>query len=305
MKDRCIGVLKGGHNAEHEVSLETGAMVARGLRKRGYHVIEIDVDDELPQRLRREQIEVAFIGLHGRYGEDGCVQGLLEVMRIPYTGSGVLASALSMDKVVAKKMFRAAGLVLAEDVVLSKAAAPNYTAAELPFPLPVVVKPGREGSSVGVSIVRDEATLCRAIADAGIYAGDIVIERYIKGREIQVAILEDRALGAIEIIPTEDFYNYRAKYLSDSGTRYVFPAPLGEDENHRALAAGLGAHRALGCHGVTRVDLIFSRGEFFVLEVNTLPGMTAHSLVPMIAAGVGLSFEELVERILLTASLKA
>ncbi len=305
MKDRRIGVLKGGHNAEHEVSLETGAMVANGLRGRGYHVIEIEVDHELPQRLRREQIEVAFIALHGRYGEDGCVQGLLEVMRIPYTGSGVLASALSMDKVVAKKLFRAAGLVLAEDVVLLKTAAPSYSSADLPFPLPVVVKPGREGSSVGVNIARDEAALRQAIAEAAMYAGDIVIERYIKGREIQVAILDDRALGAIEIIPAEDFYNYRAKYRSDSGTRYVFPAPLSKDETRRALAVGLGTHRALGCQGVTRVDLIFSQGEFFVLEVNALPGMTAHSLVPMIAAGVGMSFEELAERILLTAALKA
>jgi D-alanine-D-alanine ligase len=305
MKDRRIGVLRGGHNAEHEVSLETGAMVAKGLRGRGYHVIEIDMDQELPQRLRREQIEVAFIALHGRYGEDGCVQGLLEVMRIPYTGSGVLASALSMDKVMAKKLFRAAGLMLAEDVVLSKNVTPNYSAADLPFPLPVVVKPGREGSSVGVNIARDETGFHRAIAEAGTYAGDILIERYLKGREIQVAILDDRALGAIEIIPAEDFYNYRAKYVSDSGTRYVFPASLSEDETRRARAAGLGAHRALGCHGVTRVDLIFSQGEFFVLEVNTLPGMTAHSLVPMIAAGIGISFEELVERILMTAALKA
>jgi D-alanine-D-alanine ligase len=305
MKDKRIGILMGGHNAEHEVSLETGAMVAKGLRGRGYQAIEIEVDSELPQRLRHEKIEVAFIGLHGRFGEDGCVQGLLEIMRIPYTGSGVLASALSMDKVMAKKLFRAAMLPLAEDVVLSGAVARNLSQVELPFPLPVVVKPAREGSSVGVNIARDEAAFRRAIAEAGIYSGDILVERYLKGREIQVGILDDRALGAIEIVPAEDFYNYRAKYLSDSGTRYIFPAPLDETETRRALEVGLGAHQALGCQGVTRVDLIFSQGEFFVLEVNALPGLTEHSLIPMIAKGTGISFGELVERILLTAALKA
>jgi D-alanine-D-alanine ligase len=306
MKGKRIGMLMGGQNSEHEVSLRTGAALARALRARGHQVVELLVDGELPAALRREGVEVAFVALHGRWGEDGCVQGLLECMRIPYTGSGVLASALSMDKVVSKRLFQAAGLRVAEDQVVPRAGLESFRPEDLRLPYPVVVKPACEGSSVGVSIVREAAGLRAALEATRGMAGDALIERFIPGREIQVAVLDDQPLGAIEIVPAEEFYNYKAKYESGSGTRYLFPAPLADAEREEALAAGLGAHRALGCLGVSRVDTVLGAdGACTVLEVNALPGMTETSLVPKIAAGLGISFEDLAERLLAGAGLKA
>jgi D-alanine-D-alanine ligase len=306
VKDKHVGMLMGGHNAEHEVSLRTGAALTKALRARGYRVTEVVVDTELPTALRREGIEVACVALHGRWGEDGCVQGLLEAMRIPYTGSGVLASALSMDKIVAKRMFRAAGLAVIEEQVVPQRAAAAFRPEDLRLPYPIVVKPACEGSSVGVSVVKGPGELGAALAATRGLAGDVLLERFVKGREIQVAVLDDQALGAIEVVPAEEFYNYKAKYDKASGTRYLFPAPLAPAEQARALAAGLGAHRALGCAGVSRVDTILAPdGECYLLEVNAIPGMTETSLVPKIAAGLGISFEELAERLLLGAALKA
>lgn len=306
LKSRRIGMLLGGHNAEHEVSLNTGRALGDALRRRGYQVVDILVGADLPAALGHERVEVAFVALHGRWGEDGCVQGLLETMRIPYTGSGVLASALSMDKVFAKWIFRQRSIPVVEDVVVSRAELDSFAAADLPFGLPVVVKPSREGSSVGVSIVRDDAGLAAALAKTRDLAGDVLIERYVPGREIQVAVLDDEPLGAIEVVPAGEFYDYQAKYHSGGKTRYLFPAPLSEQERGRVLALCADAHRALGCMGVSRVDTILSaNGDCFVLEVNTIPGMTEASLVPKIAAGLGMSFDDLAERLLLGAALKA
>ncbi len=306
MKDKHIGMLMGGHNAEHEVSLKTGKALSEALRSRGYDVTDIVVDVDLPSVLIRESVDVAFVALHGRWGEDGCVQGLLEAMRIPYTGSGVLASALSMDKVFAKGVFRQHGLSVVEDVVVAKENLDDFSVDDLPFALPAVVKPSREGSSVGVSIVKNESEFSRALADVRDLAGDVLIEKYIKGREIQVAVLDDEPLGAIEVVPAEEFYNYKAKYQSGAGTRYLFPAPIGQEENHRVMDLCAKAHKALGCSGVSRVDTIMTGdGSFYLLEVNSIPGMTQASLVPKIAAGLGMSFEDLAERLLNGASLKA
>ena len=305
MKDKRIGMLMGGHNAEHEVSLSTGNALADALEKRGYNVVRIDVDEHLPAQLAEQGIEVAFVALHGRWGEDGCIQGLLEAMRIPYTGSGVLASALSMDKVVSKIIFRAAGLPLAEDLVVPRAELESFDAGRLPFGLPAVIKPSREGSSVGVSIVRRPEQLSEALAAASRFAGDLLIERYLPGREIQVGVLDDSAMGAIEVRPAEEFYNYQAKYHSGGKTQYLFPAPLSKVQEAEVCRIGLEAHRSLGCRGVSRVDTILGEdGRFWLLEVNTIPGMTAASLIPKIARGLGISFEELAERLLLGAALK-
>jgi D-alanine-D-alanine ligase len=306
VKDKHVGMLMGGGNSEHEVSLKTGAALAAALRSRGYRVTDVLVGEDLAQVLLREKIEVAFVALHGRWGEDGCVQGLLEAMRIPYTGCGVLASALAMDKIYAKRIFKAIGLPVAEDLVVPKQAAGEFDPATLPFGYPVVVKPAREGSSVGISIARDDEGLFKALKTAAGFAGDILLERYIKGREINVGILDDRALGALEVVPAEEFYDYKAKYHSGGTTQYLFPAPLCEEENRTVLDLSLRAHRALGCSGVSRVEAILAEsGEFFMLEVNTIPGMTEASLIPKIAKGVGISFEDLAERLLLGASLKA
>ena len=306
MKAEHVGMLMGGHNAEHEVSLKTGRALSEALRSRGYNVTDIIVDVDLPSVLIKESIDVAFVALHGRWGEDGCIQGLLEAMRIPYTGSGVLASALSMDKVFAKSVFRQHGLPVIEDVVLSKKQLDGFSVKKLPFDLPVVVKPTREGSSVGVNIVRDESELSKSLSDLSGLAGDVLVEKYVQGREIQVAVLDDEPLGAIEIVPAEEFYNYKAKYESGAGTRYLFPAPIDEEQNEKVLAICAQAHKALGCGGVSRVDTIMTGdGGFYLLEVNSIPGMTQASLVPKIAAGLGMSFEDLAERLLKGASLKA
>jgi len=306
MKEKLVGMLMGGHNSEHEVSLKTGAALAAALRRRGYRVEEIVVAENLPRVLLEVGVQVAFVALHGRWGEDGCVQGLLESMRIPYTGCGVLAAALSMDKVFSKKLFRQEGLPLAEDVVLGGEQWRDCTAADLPFGLPVVVKPSREGSSVGVAIVRREQDLAAALQAAAGLAGDVLVERYVAGREISVAVLDGRVLGAIEIRPQREFYDYTAKYESGGTTGYLFPAPLEPGQQQQAGRLAEIAYRALGCRGVSRVDLLLDQqGRFVVLEVNTIPGMTEASLVPKIAQGVGISFDELAERLLLGAALKA
>lgn len=302
MKTKKIGVLMGGLSAEREVSLKSGAAVYKALLASGYDAVAIDVGRDLAGRLVAEGVEVAFICLHGRYGEDGAVQGLLELLGIPYTGSGVLASALAMDKIFAKKIFAASGMTITPYVVFRQGEA--ATVAALPFSLPVVVKPSREGSSVGVSIVKTAETLQAAMDAAFRYDREILVEQYVKGREIQVGILDGRAIGAIEIVPKNEFYDFEAKYTDGMAT-HILPAPLPPAQYAALLKAGEQAHGCLGCSGYSRVDFIVTpAGGAYVLEVNTLPGMTALSLLPEIAQGAGIGFAELVERILLSAALK-
>ncbi|AJE02376.1 D-alanine--D-alanine ligase [Geobacter pickeringii] len=303
LKTKKIGVLMGGLSAEREVSLASGAAVLQALRVRGYDAVAVDMDRDLPQVLAREGIDVAFIALHGRYGEDGAVQGALELVGIPYTGSGVLASALAMNKIFAKQVFAASGLTVAPYRVLRRGETPDVDS--LGFSFPLVVKPSQEGSSVGVSIVRSAAALPAALEMAFRYDREILVEQFVKGREIQVGILDDRAMGAIEIVPKNEFYDYEAKY-TDGMAEHICPPVLAPELYRKLLAEGEKAHGALGCSGHSRVDfLVTEAGECFLLEVNTLPGMTSLSLLPEIAqkeAGIG--FEELVERILGSASLK-
>ncbi len=300
-----VAVLYGGKSTEREVSLRTGKACADALVSRGYDVSLVDVDEELGARLREKRIDVAFNALHGRWGEDGCVQGLLEVMRVPYTGSGVLASAMGMDKLVAKAMFKALGLALIEYRSVPAERAASIRAADLPFGIPCVVKPSGEGSSVGVHLVKDAAKLSAACQDAATFKGDVIVERYVKGTEVNVAVLDGKALGAIEIVPANEFYDYAAKYTAGT-TQYFYPARIPDAHRARVMEAAEVAHRGLGCAGVTRVDFIIAAdGTPYILEINTLPGMTATSLVPKIAAGLGIPFPELCERILDGAALKA
>jgi D-alanine-D-alanine ligase len=301
-KNKKIGVLMGGLSAEREVSLKSGAAVQQALVAQGFNALAIDVGRDLADVLKREKIEAAFIALHGRYGEDGCVQGLLELMQIPYTGSGVLASALAMHKLYSKQTFAASCILTSpfrcfrrnETVELSK----------LPFGLPLVVKPVQEGSSVGISIVKEAEQLAPALDLAFRHDDEILVEQYVKGQEVQVGILDDRPIGAIEIVPKNEFYDFEAKY-TDGMAEHIFPARLEPELYHRAQQIGLAAHRALGCRGYSRVDLLVTdAGDCYVLEVNTLPGMTALSLLPEIAAkGAGLSFEALVASIIGSAAL--
>jgi len=302
---RRVGVLYGGRSSEREVSLRSGQAVFEALVARGHDAVLVDVGLDVAQRLAAERVEVAFIALHGRYGEDGCVQGLLESMGIPYTGSGVAASALGMDKTLAKVVLAARGVPVPDGLTLTPAAARGFDAAKLPFPFPVFVKPAREGSSVGVHLCNDAAALTAALADADKY-GDLLVERYHRGREVQGAVLDGEGLGVIEVRPRSAFYDYQAKYHSGGTTEYLFPAPLPPADYQRVLDTAVAAHRALGCAGATRSDLILGEdGSLVLLEVNTLPGMTASSLLPKIAAGKGLDFPSLCERLLESAKLHA
>ncbi len=287
-----VGVLMGGRSAEREVSLRSGEAVLGALRRRGIHAVGIDVDASVVERLGRERVTLAFIALHGRYGEDGTIQGLLEILGIPYTGSGVLASALGMDKVVSRTLFAAAGVPVPRYVLLTE---PRLD--PLPFAFPVVVKPNGEGSSVGVSLVAGAGDLPAALGEAFRYDRRVLIEAYIAGKEVQVGILGDRALGAIEIRSKTAFYDYTAKYTPGM-SEHIFPATLPPDVMRRTLDVGLAAFHAIRGRGYGRVDcLVDQTGTPYVLEVNTLPGLTETSLLPDIARGVGLSFDDLVTAI--------
>ncbi len=291
-----VAVLMGGWSAEREVSLVSGRACAAALAEAGYRVTTVDVDRELPRVLDRLRPDVVFNALHGRMGEDGRVQGLLDLLGIPYTHSGVRASALAMHKPTARTLFRAAGLPVAEGRVC--------TAEELrrapPLTPPFVVKPEDEGSSVGVVIVRDEADLVRLAAEDWPSTRRLLVERYVPGRELTCAVLDDEPLAVTEIVAADGFYDYAAKYVPGR-SRHLLPAPLPASVTRRVLEIAREAHRVLGCRGVSRADLRWDpdRGEegLVLLEVNTQPGMTPTSLLPEQAAHRGLSFRDLVVRL--------
>ena len=289
-----VAILMGGWSVEREVSLVSGAAVADALEARDYQVSRIDVGRDVAQVLAEKAPDVAFNALHGRFGEDGSMQGLLEVMEIPYTHSGVRASALAMHKPAAIQVFLAAGLPCPDGKVVSWAA----LGKGLPFEPPFVIKPLNEGSSVGVRIIHAGDNLAMLTDEDWSFGEDVLVERYIPGREIQVAVMGDEALGAIEIRPRTEFYDYEAKY-TDGRAEHLMPAPIPESAYRQALDYALRAHRSLDCRGVTRADLRYddttrSPGEFYLLEINTQPGMTPLSLVPEIAAHAGIGFGELV-----------
>ncbi len=303
MLTRKIAVLYGGLSSERNVSLETGAAIHNALLARGYNAVLLDQQRDLAQQLTDHQIEIAFLALHGRYGEDGAVQGLLEVMGIPYTGSKVLASAVAMDKHIAKLLFSSQNLPVADWILLEKQKFSGMP-IELPFDYPAVIKPNASGSSVGVKIVQNETELDSALQSVFQEDSYILIEKYCSGMEISVTVLDGKAIGIIWIKPSGNFYDYEAKYLVDS-TEYIYPAPLPEDVYRMCMAFAENAHRAVRAQGVTRTDMIVGEdGSISVIEINTMPGMTSHSLVPKTARGEGISFEQLCERILLGASLE-
>lgn len=292
LTDKTIGVLMGGTSAERDISLKSGASVLGALKRLGFNAKGVDVGKDVCEVLIKENVEVAFLALHGGTGEDGSMQGMLEVLGIPYTGSGVLASALAMDKLASKKMFIHEDLRVPEFEVIRKGESPT-------LPMPFVVKPVREGSSIGVSIVRNAEEAGAAIDAALQYTGIALVEQYIKGKEVHIGILHDRALGGVEVRPSVEFYDFKAKYDTSSGTRYILPPEIDGEIYEKAKDLALTAHIAIGAEGATRVDLLVdARGEIFVLEVNTIPGMTETSLLPKIASLEGFSFDSLVEEIL-------
>lgn len=301
MKDKRIGILMGGLSAEREISLKTGDAIYEALKERGYDVTKVLVDRDLDKTLRATPIDVAFIALHGTYGEDGCVQGLLECFGIPYTGSGVFASALAMDKLKSKELFRLHNVPTAPYYGLESSELDQLEKVHGSFGFPAFVKPRRQGSSVGAGRANDLAELRTRCEESAKHDSSILVERFVAGREIAVGVLDGHALGAIEIVPKAGFYDYKSKYTSGQ-SEYHYPARLSPTRYKGVLTLAERASKALGCEGATRVDLLVTEGENeYVLEVNTLPGMTKTSLLPKIAAGAGYDFGALCEAILLRA----
>lgn len=292
-KGKRVGVLMGGLSSEAEVSLNTGRGVLRALRELGYDAMGLEwtADSDVAALVRG--VDVVWNALHGTWGEDGCVQGLLECLSIPYTGAGVLSSALAMDKIQSKRLFDHAGIPT-----------PRWHVEAEPLGFPCVVKPSREGSTVGVTIVRAAAEFAPAVELARRCHGDLLVEEYIAGREVSVAVLDDEVLGTVEIRPKKGFYDYAAKYQTGD-TEYLVPPSFGPEVDGPCQDASLKAYLILGCRGHARVDLrVDEAGRPWVLEVNTLPGMTGTSLIPKIAAHRGIDYGTLCERILASAGLR-
>jgi D-alanine-D-alanine ligase len=327
---RRVAVLKGGRSLERSVSLRSGAQVQDGLQRLGHEVCAIDVGPQLVEQLLEQAPDVAFVALHGRHGEDGTVQGLLEAIGLPYTGSGPAACMRSTDKLLAKHLMLEAGIAtppfcaLGETAIKELGASAALPAIERGLGFPLVVKPARGGSALGVKFARTSAELPGAMVGAFSYDPTVVIERYVKGRDLAVSVLDDvagsagaeqlsgggapgvapaRALPIVEAVPREeDFYDYESRYEIGM-TTFVCPAQLAPETTARAQELALQVYRLLGCHGLARVDLMLEQDsdELWVLETNVVPGMTETSLVPQAADAGGIGFDELVERILASA----
>lgn len=301
-----IAVLLGGCSAERDVSLQSGHAVLAGLKEAGIDAVAFDPQQQPVTELKTLGFDKVFIALHGRGGEDGTLQGLLEMMQLPYTGSGVMASAITMDKFRTKLLWQGAGLPVASGLALSRAdfiqglSGAQHACIES-LSLPLIVKPNREGSSVGMSKVDSLDALAAALEYAFEHDNDVLIEQWLSGPEYTVAILGDKILPPIAIQPAGSFYDYNAKYISDQ-TTYLCPAELSAQKEQALRDLVLQAWRVLGCSGWGRVDVMQdSDGQFYLLEVNTSPGMTSHSLVPMAARQAGMTFSELVVHILALA----
>ncbi len=286
-----VAVFMGGWSAEREVSLVSGAACAEALKRVGYSVTAIDVQRDVGSLLGHlfPKPDVVFNALHGRYGEDGCIQGLLDILDIPYTHSGLMASALAMDKPLAKRLFKSAGIRVAEDKIATREEVMGGTVMKPPY----VVKPMNEGSSVGVHIVRDGDNSAPFANESWPYGDRVMVERFVPGRELTVAVMGDRPLAVTEIMTAREFYDFDAKYAV-GGSQHRIPAGIDGAVYDEAMHLALLAHQTLGCRGVSRADFRFDGEELYILEVNTQPGMTPTSLVPEQAQHVGISFEELV-----------
>ncbi|EJF91452.1 D-alanine--D-alanine ligase [Bartonella melophagi] len=303
MKDKRIAVLMGGFSSERSVSLSSGAACADALEKQDYHVIRVDVDEQIAAVLKQLQPDIVFNALHGPFGEDGCIQGILEYLKIPYTHSGVMASALAMDKGRAKVIAASAGVHVAPSCVMNRFAIRR----EHPMEPPYVIKPVREGSSFGVAIVSDDEALPlrNIISSEWAYGDEVIVEKYIPGRELTCAVLGDEALDVCEIVPDKhfQFYDYDSKY-KPGGSFHICPAQLSLNIYQKVQRMSLAAHQAIGCRGVSRSDFRFveETEELVWLEINTQPGMTPVSLVPDIAKASGRTYGDIVKWIAEDAS---
>lgn len=295
LKDKKIGVLYGGKSSERDISIKTGDAVYKCLKDEGYHVFLIDADKDICNRLLDMKLDICFIALHGGWGENGAIQGMLDIIGIPYTGSTQIASAVAMDKLMSKYAFVCNGLSVPEFVVVRD----NAAIKDISIPLPWAVKPNSEGSSVGITIVKSNVELNDALNKAYKYSNIAIIERFIKGKEIHVGIVGGKVIGGVEIRTKREFYDYEAKYL-DGATQYILPPSIEETLYENVKDTALQAYQVLNCKGAARVDMIAVReGKSYILEVNTLPGMTETSLLPKIAKYAGLSFIQLIEDILI------
>jgi len=307
-KSLRIGVIAGGISSEREISLLTGENICRSLLKSGYDAIFIDLKNDFLDDLKK--INLAFLALHGRYGEDGTIQGLMEIMKIPYTGSGVLGSAIAINKILTKKILKCENVLTPRYAVLDIDSKKNpvgtglFTGEKPSYP--VIVKPNCEGSTIGVNIVSNEGQLKHAIEDASKYDNKILIEKYISGRELTVSVIgkDPVALPIIEIRPRSGFYDYESKYTKGM-TEYIVPAELSSELSRHISEIAVKCHKVLECSGISRVDFMLDdQNDAYAFELNTMPGMTATSLVPKAAGAAGIGFDLLVEIILDSASLK-
>jgi len=294
----------GGPSTEREVSLNTGGAILAALQEKGYQAIGMELAPcQFVEQIKAEKIDVVFNAVHGKFGEDGTIQGVLELLGIPYTGSGMLASAVAMDKVISKRLVMTDGIPTPRSLFFARTTEIREVLAEIcqHFSLPVVVKAASQGSSIGVSIVSDEGLLEAAVKESFGYSEQIIVEEFIKGKELTVAVIGDQtvqALPVIEIVPHSGRYDYRSKYTKGC-TDYIVPAQLESKATEQIQSLAVKAFRLFGCRGVARVDFMMNEaGQPYVLEINTIPGMTATSLVPKAAAATGLSFPDLCERIL-------
>lgn len=308
-----VAVLLGGRSSEREISLLSGEQVYQALLAKGYSAVKIEVDENIAENLKKKKIDVAFIALHGKWGEDGTIQGLLELLDIPYTGSGVLASSLALNKLFAKRVFFQLGIPtprfadIDRDEWRKDSVSAIFRLAEQ-FGWPIVVKPIAQGSSVGVSIARNDLELRQALAIAFEYDPVALVEEYIEGREIQVGIVGNKhpePLPPIEIMPKKDFFDFEAKYTPGMAEE-ITPAPVTLEQTKLLQSWAVKAYQALDCRGFARVDM-FLRGEdeAFVLEINTIPGLTANSLFPKEALAAGIEFPDLIEKLVQLALEKA
>jgi D-alanine-D-alanine ligase len=301
-----VAVLKGGSSLERQVSVRSGARVEDALERLGHEVVPIDVGADLIDRLRGTRPDVAFVAMHGRDGEDGTVQELLEILGIPYTGSGVLACTLTMDKVLTKHLLVDAGLPTPEFFSFNESAFERLGAGQtLPaieerLDFPIVVKPARGGSALGIKFARDAGDVAGALVNAFSYDDRVLLERHVTGRDLAVSIVDGRPLPIVEAVPVEeDFYDFEARY-EIGRTRFVCPAELPADATSRASAIALAVYKLLGCYGCARVDLMLEEpsGDLYVLEANAIPGLTETSLLPQAADAAGIGFDSVVARVL-------
>jgi len=296
-----IGILLGGSSSEREISLKSGEAVYNVLKEEGLNVIKIDVvEKKAIEQFKESGITLAFIAMHGGFGEDGRLQCILEKLKIPYTGSGVKASQLAMDKVASRKIFVKKGINVPKYRLIVK----NEKVELNGFKFPLVVKPSSQGSSMGLTIVDKKDKLPDAVKSAFQFGDRVIVESYIEGREITVGIFNEEPLPIIEIIPKRRFFDFKAKYESGQ-TNYIVPADIKYDDFKTAQKIGLFSHRVLGCRDFSRVDMILSKeGRLFVLEVNTIPGLTKTSLLPKAANAVGIDFSNLCKEMLKQATLR-